>query len=215
MQESVAPDYAEPLLGWRGWFVVETAGSARLYSPLYRTVWQPLTETVALCHREPPPAMWAPRSLPTQHEAPSEDCRCGIYASCSVAAAAKFVRGRGGFREAAAAVVGQVFLWGRVVECKHGWRGAYAYPARIYLASGRPGRSRFPTADAGTAERLAAALGAYGVPVELVACETVSELAGTLARADAQALAEGGEPTVTLSGLAKALKRLLALGKAK
>jgi hypothetical protein len=87
-----------------------------------------------------------------------------------------------------------------VVECKHGWRGAYAYPARVYLARGRPGRSRFPTADAGTAERLAAALGAYGVPVELVACETVSELAGTLARADAQALAEGGVTLIRFRG---------------
>jgi hypothetical protein len=171
--ESVAPDYAEPILGWRGWFVVETAGSARLYSPLYRTVWLPCTETVALCHREPPPAMWAPRCLPAQHAAPREECRCGIHASRSVAAAAKFVRGRGAFREADAAVVGQVLLWGRVVECERGWRGSFAYPARLYLPLGRPGRSRFPATDAATAERVAIALGTYGVPVELVACETL------------------------------------------
>ncbi len=30
-------------------------------------------------------------------------------------------------------VLGRVLLWGRVVECQNGWRGARAYPERLVL----------------------------------------------------------------------------------
>lgn len=49
-------------------------------------------------------------------------------------------------------VVGTVALWGRVLECEHGWRAQYAYP-----------RSLTVYGDEETAEALGAA---YGVPVE-------------------------------------------------
>ena len=69
---------------------------------------------------------------------------------------------------------GRVLLWGTVVECRQGWRASHAYPERIYVHSG----AHDSLLDG---EQLAWALTAYGVPVELVACETLSDLAEALA----------------------------------
>jgi hypothetical protein len=217
VRESAAPDYAEPLLGWRVWLVVEAAGSLRLCSPLYHTLWPVRSETVAVCRKELPPSMWWPLR-PPEHAAPSADCRCGIYASTSAADAARVGRAaravrRGAAREALAVVLGQVSLWGGVVECERGWRAAYAYPARLYLPRDRLERSRLRAVDADSPVRVAEALGTYRVPVELVPCATMSELADTLARADAPPGSDEVDPA--LPGLAKALKRTHTLGKTK
>jgi hypothetical protein len=29
-------------------------------------------------------------------------------------------------------IYGRVYLWGRLIECKHGWRAQYAYPAEFW-----------------------------------------------------------------------------------
>src|SRR5262249_52494701 len=79
-------------------------------------------------------------------------------------------------------VFGQVSLWGRVVECEQGWRGQHAYPATVYvptLAALR-GRYRQQEGPSQPAEAIAEALGAYGVPVELIAAETLRQAAQEL-----------------------------------
>jgi hypothetical protein len=124
---------------------------------------------------------------PPLHAAPQFDCQCGLYASSSVKAAASFVRGRDSPREAIGTIIGRVFLWGRVVECEHGWRAARAYPAQLFLPLGRQGRLSFLSRRAADAERLALALRAYGVPVELVACTSVRGLARVLEREHGEA----------------------------
>jgi hypothetical protein len=174
-----APDYAEPVVGWRCWFVVASGEHLRLCSPLYRTVWLPLRETVARCERA---GEWWKPAAPPLHAAPQADCQCGLYAPSSVRTAASFVRGRDSPREAIGAIIGRVFLWGRVVECELGWRAACAYPARLYVPLGRHGRFTFLARRGADAEELAVALRAYGVPVELVACASVRKLARVLER---------------------------------
>ena len=32
-------------------------------------------------------------------------------------------------------VVGEVYLWGRIVDCQYGYRAQYAYPKRFYSNS--------------------------------------------------------------------------------
>jgi hypothetical protein len=179
-----APDYAEPIVGWRGWFVVASGERFRLCSPLYRTVWLPRRATVARCGRH---GDWWKPAPPPLHAAPQADCECGLYASSSVKAAASFVRGRDSPREAIGAIIGRVFLWGRVVECEHGWRAARAYPAQLYLPLGRHGRLSFLASRVPHAEELALALRAYGVPVELVACASLGKLARLLEREHGEA----------------------------
>jgi len=69
-----------------------------------------------------------------------------------------------------------------VVECERGWRASHAYPARLYLLLGGDRHLSFLPRRGADAERLALALRAYGVPVELVACASVRELARELER---------------------------------
>jgi len=179
-----APDYPAPILGWRGWFVVEAGGALRLCSIVYHTLWPPRQELVASCrsgeHRLKP-------ELPAGHSAPEADCRCGIYACESAAAATPFLNGsRTPARQTLGFVLGRVSLWGKVVECQRGWRGERAYPASIYVprlsAEGRLLLARSPGP-----ETVALALRSYGVPVESVACESVTELARVLASEHVQA----------------------------
>lgn len=179
-----APDYAAPILGWRSWFVVEAAGALRLCSIVYHTLWPPRRELVASCrggeHRLRP-------ELPAGHGAPEADCRCGIYACESAAAATHFLsRSRTPARQTLGFVLGRVSLWGEVVECQRGWRGERAYPASIFVP--RPSAEGcLPLAHSPGPEAIALALRGYGVPVESVACESVSELASVLAGERVQA----------------------------
>jgi hypothetical protein len=115
---------------------------------------------------------------PATHAAPQAECQCGLYAASSIKAAADFARGR--LNDAIGAVIGQVFLWGSVVECECGWRASHAYPARLYVPLGRQRRFSFRFGAGLHAERLALALRAYGVPVELVACASIKRLARVL-----------------------------------
>jgi hypothetical protein len=64
------------------------------------------------------------------HSAPDLDCACGIYAARDPAEARRYLVGRDE-ADVIGRVLGQVFLWGRVVEGEHGWRAERAYPAAL------------------------------------------------------------------------------------
>jgi hypothetical protein len=119
------------------------------------------------------------------HAAPDQGCRCGIYAAPTAAQAAASVTHptRPG-DDIVHHVIGRVTLWGTVVECERGWRAERAYPASLAVPApcrGRQKRRMLPRRQQRSPSRpaaeIAAALREYGVPVELVACETLGELA--------------------------------------
>jgi hypothetical protein len=177
-----APDYAAPFVGWRGWLLRWVVGELRLCSPMYETVWEPARETSAVCRAQ---ERWASDSSPAEHAAPAESCRCGIYACTSPVTAASFVSGptfSGRGPSAERSVFGRVSLWGTLVECERGWRAAYAYPALLYVPDLPPRAFERPDPDRPSVSAAAAAdaLGAYRVPVELIAGETVREIAEAL-----------------------------------
>ena len=58
-------------------------------------------------------------------------------------------------------VIGEVSLWGSVVECERGFRASHAYPKRIFIPTDADGRR-------GRLDELAVSLCEYGVPVELL-----------------------------------------------
>lgn len=104
-------------------------------------VWPPLAAHVACCRHQS--IYGAPQRM-RLHEAPDPDCNCGFWAFKRYHEA----------REAAyyyrattktlvgidwLVVVGRVSLWGRVVECEHGWRGARAYPYALADEGGNSG----------------------------------------------------------------------------
>lgn len=176
-----APDYVEPVLGWRLWHIVEREGRLLLLSPLYRTPWLPRQEVLATCHvRTQRRPLWAPPGR-VRHEAPDVACSCGIHGSRTAAKAApyltRFFRER---EDVLHRVIGRVALWGTVVEGRWGWRAAAAYPAQICVPVPQPRwRSllagfRAPALPPGD---IASGLEDYGVPVELVRAASPRELA--------------------------------------
>jgi len=184
-----APDFAEPLLGWRVWDVVESEGQLRLTSLCFRAVWRPQEETVASCRRS---AQMLASAFVPPHEAPHGRCACGIYATRAAARATPYLSRH--FRGSPAAVhrvVGQVLLWGTVVEAARGWRASHAYPAALYVPTAHGGLRSIVGGlrrPARAIEELAAELGAYRVPVEIVDAAATRELPELLEPGAARAL---------------------------
>ncbi len=155
-----APDYIEPIVGWRTWLVLLEGEDFRLRSVVFDALWPPRRELVARCLRRSLP--WHGRS---EHVPPARRCRCGIYAAKEPEDAASYLEGRSwGDALSVQRVIGTVSLWGRVVECKHGWRASHAYPRVIYVP---PTRSPY-WLRAERRQEVALALTDYGVPVELL-----------------------------------------------
>ena len=183
-----APDAIEPTTGWRAWDVLQADGTLRLASLESHNVWVPGKPVQAAC----------PTHVSTGHLAPVVGCSCGLHALRDPwAAAGYFARSARPRVPIVHRVIGQVSLWGLVVEGTRGWRARHAYPARIVVPDPGPGawalltgfpRSRIPTAE------LLAGLASYGVPLERVRCSTRAGLATALLRAE-QARAGAREPS--------------------
>jgi hypothetical protein len=156
-----APDYFEPLVAWRVWTVAREDGTVRLRS-LYRSSFWPVGAPLEARCQSRRFRLWRR----TVHEAPESTCTCGIYAVPPC-----YIPKRGGaLPPGCTPVIGQVSLWGDVVECERGWRARFAYPARLYV----PGVSAF-------AKEVAADLEDYGVPVELLDVESIAAAVETVA----------------------------------
>ena len=156
--------------------MLEEADRVRLSSVVYPTIWPLRCELVAVCRHRRHLHRWL-TAEPT-HAAPEEGCQCGIYGASHPSQLLPYLQSD--HAEAGAAgrllgrVPGRVLLWGTVVECKRGWRASHAYPERIYVRSHAQDSPLFDGAQ------LARALSTYCVPVELLACETLTELAEAL-----------------------------------
>lgn len=135
---------AVPVIGWRVWIVTATADGLRLGSVLHEEVWGPGTTALARCRRHDD--LFADPVPP--HPTPSPHCGCGFHAARDPVDAVSYLQGRD---EPATVcrLLGEVALWGRLVETEAGWRAAAAYPVRLYVAD----------------ETIAEALSVYGVPV--------------------------------------------------
>jgi len=176
-----APDYVEPLEGWRLWEVTGGREDVRLRSLVRRDCrWPVGAPLVADCPsgRLPGP--------PERHDAPEASCWCGIHAFGDEATALRTMADLGQELDGPV-VVGTVRLWGRVVECTAGLRGQYGYPAELWVphlaarARARP-----------VAERLAAALGRYGVPVHTLPLDSWGSPPARVPRPDGAPFPPGG-----------------------
>lgn len=149
-----APDYVEPIVGWRLWRISERGGQSRLRSLFVDDVWPYVEPLEARCAI---PRLWR-RSRAT-HPAPHDDCDCGIYATLWSIVASHLGHSRWHRRPAFA--VGEVALWGTVVEGELGWRSTFAYPQRMFLLVPRK-------TDVFHTLRVTSDLERYEVPVEPV-----------------------------------------------
>ena len=168
LEREKAPDYVEPVRGWRTWLIVQSHDGARLASVSFPALWPRRRRLSAECGR----GFHTGSSSPVrgEHRAPSIGCSCGIYATWNADRAAQIADcATARFRDCLGrpvigAAVGEVSLWGTVVECTQGWRAEYAYPARIHVLAPSYGRR----ASIVEVEDLAADLAGYGVPVDSV-----------------------------------------------
>jgi hypothetical protein len=130
--------------GWRAWVVTETPVGLRLGSVLHDLVWAPGCAALAECRRDDDPF-----TLPVPlHPVPGAGCNCGFHAARDAVDALSYARGRDE-ANTICRILGEVQLWGHVLETEGGWRASHAYPARLYVED----------------PAVSAALSAYGVPL--------------------------------------------------
>jgi hypothetical protein len=151
---TVAPDLIEPIIGWRIWRISHRHDETRLASLVYRAEW-PVHEPLHAQCGAPTLGLGLVRR---RHEAPSSNCACGVYAARWELLSPEIKRNL--FGRKPRFVIGEVALWGTVVEADLGWRAEFAYPQRLYVPLRQRGR---PLEEF----KLATDLAAYGVIVEL------------------------------------------------
>jgi hypothetical protein len=157
-----APDYVGPLIGWRLWEVEDVHRVPRLRS-LYRMCFWPVGSPLAARCNVRGLRLWR-----APHRAPVADCRCGIYAvPFDFVSTLAFDEILGPPRRTV--VIGEVAVWGDVVECEHGLRAGFAYPERLFVPSA-----------CSNAKRAVVGLEDYGVPVELVDAPTMAAAVGVI-----------------------------------
>jgi hypothetical protein len=165
-----APDFAEPIRGWRVWWVLLQGQKLRLRSLFFPLLWEPGRRVEAECLHRRLVRPWRRR----QHQAPRERCDCGIYAATAPSTAAGYLSSLKPAppSEAVQYALGRVSLWGLVIECERGWRASCAYPAALELPTRSLGRR--PRL---TPREVADGLAGYGVPVTVIDASDPSQLA--------------------------------------
>ena len=159
---TVAPDYIEPVVGWRVWAVSEWERRLRLRSLTFDVPWPPGRPFVADCRERPHPLRRLRHRRLSTHRPPHWSCHCGIYATRRMVDAVQYTETYGSRHWTVVhRVVGRVSLWGSVLEYTEGWRAACAYPLELLVP--RVGPVKSPGAEA-----VADALSDYGVQVEIV-----------------------------------------------
>lgn len=169
LSDPVTLDAADAVLGWRYWQL--PAGERQLRSVTHRrVVWRTGSAHQARC-------------LTSGHAAPSEGCACGIHAAVDLAS----LHAHGLCLGPEALIVGQVRLWGRVVEDGSdggagggngqyeptGLRGEFAYPLHLCLVAG--------TVEDARVEEILRCLAAYGVAVTTMpASEAIGDVSAAI-----------------------------------
>jgi hypothetical protein len=149
-----APDVVGTVEGWRVWKVareVPLYGTApKLHSESYDYYWAPRVKARATCNKHE-----AHNDADSAKRVPNETCTCGFYAAKTLDQLRGMHYPRYDEEGDRISVLGQMALWGKVIEGSQGWRAEFAYPARLWL----------PFEGFRLAKPLAKA---YGVPVSLL-----------------------------------------------
>lgn len=136
----------EVITGWRAWKIVDFErrgglSEKRLQALGTPPVWEPYKENVAICMTD------------GKHEAPWPTCHCGFWAFKSREHVEESLFHTYGGESGKA--IGQIALWGRVLECVNGFRGEYSYPQTL----------QFVNVEKNIAKEVAEC---YGVPYSIV-----------------------------------------------
>ena len=124
------PDYVAPIVGYRAW--QWNCGGWNPHSAPLKSFndewWSPGRALTATCTAS---FGWTPATgtevAHGRHEAPLATCTCGIYAATSF----DHLQDQGYLRRG---IRGEVYLWGKVIEHRSGWRVQFAYPKTLVLS---------------------------------------------------------------------------------
>lgn len=128
------PDFMEVITAWRGWRIEWTDDGLRLKALGQDTIWQPKKQVEAICAKSDSPFMAAfslsrTIQITPKHPAPQMTCQCGVWAFKEIDSLVAAI----GTDYSDVRVLGQVSLWGRVIETENGYRAEKAYPSELWL----------------------------------------------------------------------------------
>jgi len=127
------PDYVHVLTAWRAWKVSGVSGELRLQALGGSHVWEPKQQINAKCNNSSgygfTLSVGGALKPITPHLAPAVDCSCGVWALKDLDRLVAAI----GSSYGEIRVLGQVSLWGRVVETENGYRAQHAYPSELWL----------------------------------------------------------------------------------
>lgn len=146
MAPDEVPTYLEPLIGWRTWTLEDTTERLRSRDP-----WaiSPESDWTKPSITEPVGPMklvsggateWPLRERLTavcrngqDHRSPEPRCRCGIYAAASHQVLRDRGYAAGPDDHRAPDLVGELWMWGRVMQSDDILRAEFAYPKRLFV----------------------------------------------------------------------------------
>jgi len=140
--KNIIPDYVEPFIAHRTWkwsangvnptwHITPSGVNRGLYS-LNNTYWHPrvpmVANTKACMHCVGVGIAMEMREPELGHQAPGENCSCGIYAAKDFEHLKKH-----GYWDAIGddRVHGDIYLWGKICEHELGYRAQFAYPKNL------------------------------------------------------------------------------------
>jgi hypothetical protein len=116
------------ITAWRCWFVLP---EENLLRPIFKRglAWKPREALEAVCPDE-------------LHEVPADRCKCGVWAASEPENLHEvkwtFSPPKGIDPLPGVLVVGQISMWGRLIEHERGWRSSHAYPKHLYVFADDP-----------------------------------------------------------------------------
>ena len=128
----VSDTYILPIVGYRGWMLRE----GKLSSYAVDNFWIPQKTNRARCDEQT--KFWGSRNfqsgpnliLHARNAVPVAECECGFYAFKALPYLMLWLE-----HVEPLIVIGEVYLWGKIVDCQYGYRAQYAYPKRFYSNS--------------------------------------------------------------------------------
>lgn len=145
----IVPDKITPEIGWRVWRPW-IDGTITGPCELKGNGWRPQREAVASCNYD------------KTHTQPQQSCSCGLHAAktLELLEANFLLQIMAGY-----GVVGEVALWGTVIEGEWGYRAEFAYPASFYVPDELLVNSGLETPGYISHSAIATSLREFGVPV--------------------------------------------------
>lgn len=113
------PDLVQPIVAWRAWKVG--------YAPDGKPQLEALGVSGVWPVKQPMSATCGASCVMPKHAAPCKGCSCGMWAFKTRDTLLEAADGYG------PVVLGEVYLWGKVVETESGYRAQYAYPKELWL----------------------------------------------------------------------------------